>query len=446
MLHVNVSTGLTVDVNTLKGELAKITVDMPNQDIGTMFKGVLLTALIELGNIDGGLKLDINADIDLTGGLNADAILDMILKSSAKIAISKQSNNEEVLALYLQDGWIYLKADILCINVKEIKVNAKELLASLGIGASGSGSGQALTADDTTGDGMDINAVLGFVAGILDGFNLGNHALEIVLASNLFEQVLDLLNIDGVKIEFASTDFDGGIRIALNDGLNLPELQLGVFMSLGNNVNLNVALSGLSAGLNDKATNYLANDGRQSEDFTEILEYPFVGIDLTLGLDFNADQGAKELVFGKGTHYLKDGKYVEITDSNPVPSDYTGKLYYKDSNGTYQEENITKATLAFDEKMSLNYELRIAGQLDLSPIIDYLFGAPQINTKGNVSELLVELTGKKFAEERKVLLGVYYTGGSLYIDAKNFGLDKVKPTLTSMRSFSHCSQKIPPLS
>ena len=135
-----------------------------------------------------------------------------------------------MLALYLQDGWIYLKADILCINVKEIKVNAKELLASLGIGASGSGSGQALTADDTTGDGMDINAVLVFVAGILDGFNLGNHALEIVLASNLFEQVLDLLNIDGVKIEFASTDFDGGIRIALNDGLNLPELQLGVFI------------------------------------------------------------------------------------------------------------------------------------------------------------------------------------------------------------------------
>ena len=301
LLHVNVSTGLTIDVNTLKGELAKLTVDMPNKDIGTMFKGVLLTALIELGNIEGGLKLDINADIDLSGGIKADAILDMVLKSSAKIAISKQSNKEEVLSLYLQDGWIYLKADILCINIKEIKVNVKELLDSLGVGSSGSGSGQALTADDTDkGEGgTDINAVLGFVAGIIDGFKLGNHALEIALASNLFEQVLDLLNIDGVKIEFANTDFDGGIRIALNDGLNLPELQLGVFVSLGNNVNVNVALNGLSTGLNDKATNYLVGDGRNADEFTEILEYPFVGIDLTLGLDFHADQGAKELVFGK---------------------------------------------------------------------------------------------------------------------------------------------------
>ncbi|HBW05592.1 MAG TPA: hypothetical protein DEF02_03285, partial [Clostridiales bacterium] len=433
LLHVNVSTGLTLDIETLKGELANIEVNMPDQEIGTMFKGILLKALIELGNIDGGLKLDINADIDLTGGLDTSAILDLLLKSSAKIAISKQSDNEEVLAIYLQDGWVYLEADILCISVKQIKLNVRELVDMLGTSDDPSSS-HALVADETEEDGgMDVNAVLGFVAGIIDGFKLGNHALEVVLASNLFEQVLGLLNIDGVKIEFASTEFDGGIRIALNDGLNLPELQLGVFVSLGNNVNLDLSLNGLSAGLNDKATNYLLNDDRQSDDFTEILEYPFLGLDLTLGLNFTADQGARELVFGEGKYWLdSNGKYVEI-EKTPVPDGYTGKLYYKDSDGIYQEENITKATLAFDEPMNLNYELRIAGQLDLSPIVEYLLGAPQINTKGNVSELMIELTGKKSSDisgqltaERKVLLGLYYTGGSLYIDASNFGLNKVR--------------------
>lgn len=46
---------------------------------------------------------------------------------------------------------------------------------------------------------------------------------------------------------------------------------------------------------------------------------------------------------------------------------------------------------------------------------------------------MIELTGKKTSDiggqataERKVLLGLYYTGGSLYIDASNFGVDKVR--------------------
>lgn len=151
LLHVNVSTGLTLDIETLKGELAKIEVNMPEKEIGTMFKGILLKALIELGNIDGGLKLDINADVDLTGGLDTSAILDLLLKSSAKIAITRSSDVEgknPLLAIYLQDGWVYLKADLLCISVKQIKLNVRELIDMLGKSSNDSSSNQALVADE----------------------------------------------------------------------------------------------------------------------------------------------------------------------------------------------------------------------------------------------------------------------------------------------------------
>lgn len=616
LLHVNLSTGLSIDIDTLKGKLAEISVDLPDQELGNLFKGVLVNVLLELGNIEGGLKLDVNADLDLTGGLDTSAILDILLKSSAKIAITRRSDvegNNPLLAIYLQDGWAYLKADLLCINVKEIKIDVKELIGMLGLDGSGSQNDaqEAAVADETTPkDGLNVNSILGFVAGIIDGFKLGNHAFEVVLAAGLFDKVLNILGLsydqtywldlngeyvsfadtsrntdefylksgkfytfstaangthwfdvatgkyiaksaqsapanyalsgkfytfnesdntyteateengthwydvatkqyvakntqaapanyalsgkyylveaadngeywfdiatnqyvakstqaasenyeksgkyysydsssgeynaaangeywfniatgkyvktatltpykafggkeyyhndfyndyrevqNNVKIGFASTDFDGGIRIALNDGLYLPDFQLGIFLSLGNNVSLDLSLNGLSAGLNDKTTDYLENDKLQKDSFTEILEYPFVGLDLTLGIEFTADQGSRELVFGEGKYWLNEnGEYIEI-EKTPVPSTYTGVLYYKDSNGNFKEENITKATLAFDSEMDINYELRVAGQLDLSPILKYLlFKETQINTKNNHSELLVELTGKK---------------------------------------------------
>lgn len=425
LLHVNLSTGLSIDIETLKGALAQIKVDLPDKQLGDAFKGVLIEMLLELGNIDGGLNLNVNADLDVSGGLNVAALLN----STAMITVTKKSNGEKVVALYLQDGWLYADIDVLCLSVDKIKVNLSELLTMLGVDVSGGGSTtSALTAEDGENKGMDTTQLLAFVAGLIDGIKVGNHAIEVTLVSGLFDQVLKMLNIEGVTIEFENTDFDGGIRIALNNGLDLTQLQLGVFVALGNNVNLDIAINGLSAGLKDECIKYLDEAGESSDQFVEILEYPFLGLDLTLGIDFTADEGATELVFGKGTHWYDEttATYVAIKD-RAVPMGYAGKLFYFDSaTKTYKEENVKKTTMSFDTKMNLNYELRLAGQLDLAPIVDYLLGGASVNTKDNVSELMIELTGKKFDNERSILLGVYYAGGALYIDASNFGLGKVK--------------------
>lgn len=70
LLHVNLATGLSVDVETLKGALAQLKVDLPDMELGSSFKGILIELLIELGNIDGGLDLNVSADLDLSGGFN----------------------------------------------------------------------------------------------------------------------------------------------------------------------------------------------------------------------------------------------------------------------------------------------------------------------------------------------------------------------------------------
>lgn len=382
--------------------------------------------LIELGNIDGGLDLNVSADLDLSGGFNVASLLN----STAMITLTKKTNGEKVVALYLQDGWLFADLDVLCVSIDKIKVNINELLTAFGVDLTGQGgtTASALTAEGESEGGFDLTSVLGFVAGIIDGLNIGNHAIEVMLVSGLFDQVLKLLDIDGVSITFENSDFNGGIRIALNDGLDLTQFELGVFMAIGNNVNLDASINGLSVGLKDSCINYLDESGENADQYVEILEYPFLALDLTLGIDFEADEGATELVFGKGTHWYDESTatFVAIKD-RAVPMGYAGKLFYFDSaTGTYKEENVKKTTMAFDSKMNINYELRVAGQLDLAPIVDYLLGASGINTRGNVSELMIELTGKKFDSERSVLLGIYYTGGALYIDASNFGLGKVK--------------------
>ena len=159
LLHVNVSTGIKIDFETLKGTLADLKVDLRDQELGDSFRGILIDVLVELGNIKGGLKLDLSADIDATDGLDLNAIL----KSTAKIVISK-SNGDQVLSLYLQDGVLYLDASLLgSIKVDKIKVDLAELLPALGVGASTSSKDAYVVDDDTQGDGLDTAKLIGFI-------------------------------------------------------------------------------------------------------------------------------------------------------------------------------------------------------------------------------------------------------------------------------------------
>ena len=468
LLHVNVSTGIKIDFETLKGTLADLKIDLRDQELGDSFRGILIDLLIELGNIKGGLKLDLSADIDATDGIDLNAIL----KSTAKIVISK-SNGDQVLSLYLQDGVLYLDASLLSsIKVDKVKVDLAELLPALGVGASTSSKDAYVVDDDTKGDGLDTTKLIGFIAGVFQGVKIGNNAIEVVIGGGILNELLTMLGINnpathwydeangvyveiattpapddytgkyyyfdasanqykvanGIDINFENSDIQGGIRIALNDGLNLSKLELGVFLGLGSSLNADISIMGITAGLSDQCTKYL--DENDANEYLEILKYPYISLDLSLGLDFHADEGTTLMQFGiKGTHYFDEEtrQFVEITKATPVPSGYLGKLYYYDETaGQYVPETINTTEFTFDRDMNLNYEFRLAGQIDLSPILAYLFGSPEISTKDNSTSLLIELTGKKFDYDRKVLLGLYYTGSQLYIDASNFGIGKVK--------------------
>ncbi|MEG1663446.1 MAG: hypothetical protein RR338_05610, partial [Clostridia bacterium] len=48
-----------------------------------------------------------------------------------------------------------------------------------------------------------------------------------------------------------------------------------------------------------------------------------------------------------------------------------------------------------------------------------------IQTKDNKSQIFIELSGSKFGDAKKVLIGLYYVGGKLYLDMGNFGINPV---------------------
>ena len=65
-------------------------------------------------------------------------------------------------------------------------------------------------------------------------------------------------------------------------------------------------------------------------------------------------------------------------------------------------------------------------------MLNYLLGYEDIDTKNRRSEVLIELTGKKIWDgnsagvEETLLLGLYYTGKTLYVDGSNFGFNKFR--------------------
>ena len=90
----------------------------------------------------------------------------------------------------------------------------------------------------------------------------------------------------------------------------------------------------------------------------------------------------------------------------------------------YDTETLTTASIQILERIDVQYALAIQAAIDLTPLFDYLRGDTVIYTDNNNSQLLVQID-KISADGTKKLIGLYYVGGVLYVDASNFGIDRI---------------------
>ena len=379
--NISLSTGLTLDLQTLEGKIGEINIELGKLGIADdMLAGMFANILLTLGNIQGGLIVNLDASIDLNSGLS----LDTLLNSDIRLTINKATNGEQVVYICLSDGYVYLDLSVLFIGVQKVKVKVSDILGL--VDKIGGTSSDALAADDgglLGGIDITLDSIIALVAASLGKIKVTDGFIEIGLAAGLIQNLLDMIGIRGIDIKFEKTEADGGIRLAVPNSLNLDDLQLEVWLAVGSNMDFTVSLDGFKAGIVD-----VPLGPENPDEFTDVLDAPYVSLDLGLGFDFYGDEGTSIFELG-------------------------------------DDDNVALVPFTFNDPMSFKYKLRVAGDLDLKPVLDYLFGATSINTNDNTSELLIEISGSKFGENEKVLLGLYYTGGTLYIDAENFGITKV---------------------
>ncbi|MBQ3754681.1 MAG: hypothetical protein II867_00775, partial [Clostridia bacterium] len=424
--NISLSTGLAIDLSTIQGNLGEINIALDQLGLADdLLSGMSAQILMALGTIQGGLNINLDASIDLSMGLS----LDTLLNSQIKLTITKApkyydktsvpvpagyadtyyslsstgqyvedvngkywKEEKQLLSVCLADGYIYLDLSVLFVGVEKVKVKVEDIMSLFAKDEEPAASAAEALASDEEGGLLgdisvdDLSGLIGLVIGdikVTDGF------IEIAIASGIIDNIMDMLGINGIDIKFyeedeGATDTTGGIRLAVPDTLNLDDLQVEVWLAVGKNLDLTVALNGFKAGIVERDLSPADKD-----QYTNIFEAPYASIDLRLGFDFYGDEGETDFELGTNA------------------------------------EDIVVVPFTFNDPMSFEYKLRVAGDLDLTPIIDYLFGAPSINTKDNSSELLIEITGSKFGRQEEVLLGLYYTGGTPYIDGANFGITRV---------------------
>ena len=430
ILHIKAQTGINLNIETMRGQLAQLKLNLDDMEIGDTFKGMMIDVLLELGSIRTQLVLEVDADIDLTSAVAGGITVKSLLQSTAMIRITEGVGGNELLAIYLQDGYLYINANLACVKLDKIAVNIEELLAMFGVEISdGTENGDAIVAADGASDGLDMNNIIVLLAGVIDGFSAAKNSIAVSFASNIIEQLIDAIGIEGLEINIGSAKVVGGVSIELPDGLNLSEFRLGLYFGIGDNVSFDIGLKGIQLGVGLENTRYLDNrPDYNADDFVEILKYPYVSLDATLGLMLDIVEGQTTIDFGvAGTHWLSpNGTYIAI-EEQAAPADYNGLYYYYDEElGEYFEAYSSTASVGFEKEGIFHYSLRVGGRIDLTSIINYLLGSQNINTMNSRSEFLVELRGSKFEKEEVVLLGLYYTGKAFYLDASHFGFNKIE--------------------
>ena len=372
----SVGIGLRADINisALEGGLADIYYEQANefliavlaefeQSFGGSATLVLQAEVADVSALIAALSVPEGQQVDIGAVLPA---LNIYL--ALEIA-----DGSAPLRVWLVDGVIYLATSEKLLNGLALQVDIKPFLTSAG------GANEALSADETgsgdtgTGSAVTIPAELLAIITAAD-ITVGDLYIDVALGSGLLATLLNLIGVEGIKINESGSDetlgLDAGISIELNDGLQIAGgdtsegLSIGIVLGVGENFDFTVDLGGVNAVVNGGS--YIESVPDDVE-FVDFFNEPYVNLSLEFGL------GA--LIAG-------------------------GSISLGDDVGS----------IDFPEGLDVDLTLSLNANLDLGTLLAEFTGV--VPEGENRTELALQL---KNGDE--VLLAAYYSAGTLYVDA-----------------------------
>ena len=372
----SVGIGLRADINisALEGGLADIYYEQANefliavlaefeQSFGGSATLVLQAEVADVSALIAALSVPEGQQVDIGAVLPA---LNIYL--ALEIA-----DGSAPLRVWLVDGVIYLATSAKLLNGLALQVDIKPFLTSAG------GANEALSADGTgsgntgTGSAVTIPAELLAIITAAD-ITVGDLYIDVALGSGLLATLLNLIGVEGIKINESGSDetlgLDAGISIELNDGLQIAGgdtsegLSIGIVLGVGENFDFTVDLGGVNAVVNgDSYIESVPDD----VEFVDFFNEPYVNLSLEFGL------GA--LIAG-------------------------GSISLGDDVGS----------IDFPEGLDVDLTLSLNANLDLGTLLAEFTGV--VPEGENRTQLALQL---KNGDE--VLLAAYYSAGTLYVDA-----------------------------
>ena len=372
----SVGIGLRADINisALEGGLADIYYEQANefliavlaefeQSFGGSATLVLQAEVADVSALIAALSVPEGQQVDIGAVLPA---LNIYL--ALEIA-----DGSAPLRVWLVDGVIYLATSEKLLNGLALQVDIKPFLTSAG------GANEALSADGTgsgntgTGSAVTIPAELLAIITAAD-ITVGDLYIDVALGSGLLATLLNLIGVEGIKINESGSDetlgLDAGISIELNDGLQIAGgdtsegLSIGIVLGVGENFDFTVDLGGVNAVVNgDSYIESVPDD----VEFVDFFNEPYVNLSLEFGL------GA--LIAG-------------------------GSISLGDDVGS----------IDFPEGLDVDLPLSLNANLALGTLLAEFTGV--VPEGENRTQLALQL---KNGDE--VLLAAYYSAGTLYVDA-----------------------------
>ena len=214
---------------SLKGELDLYTSNgdfttIQYRDV-TSASTLLLQVLMHLDNTtQAKLYFNIEGNIDFANFLESELCFTVV-----------DADGTEYLELYYINKVLYI--DLSYFNIQKVKVDLSDFIEKEEV------SNEAVGSDETTdgeSSGVDIVAI---IAAMISGVDIGSETLSLYLAGSLVSNLIAALELDDKLVVGDMDSINGGIRIALADGLNLNELQIDIFLASGNRFDMNFGLS-----------------------------------------------------------------------------------------------------------------------------------------------------------------------------------------------------------
>ena len=372
----SVGIGLRADINisALEGGLADIYYEQANE--------FLIAVLAEFEqSFDGSATLVLQAEVaDVSALIAALSVpegqqvdIGAVLPALNIYLALEIADGSAPLRVWLVDGVIYLATSEKLLNGLALQVDIKPFLTSAG------GANEALSADGTgsgntgTGSAVTIPAELLAIITAAD-ITVGDLYIDVALGSGLLATLLNLIGVEGIKINESGSDetlgLDAGISIELNDGLQIAGgdtsegLSIGIVLGVGENFDFTVDLGGVNAVVNGGS--YIESVPDDVE-FVDFFNEPYVNLSLEFGL------GA--LIAG-------------------------GSISLGDDVGS----------IDFPEGLDVDLTLSLNANLDLGTLLAEFTGV--VPEGENRTQLALQL---KNGDE--VLLAAYYSAGTLYVDA-----------------------------